>query len=368
MSVHAPLEAELAAAGDAGITVSRYVELALYDPDSGFYATHGRAGRRGDFLTAPEVGPLFGAVVAAALDAWWHDAGRPERFPVIDWGAGPGTLARAVITAAPEVLTTGALRMWQVERSAPQRALHLTDHPAVGSVADGDGLRQALADDATPVPFTGVVLANELVDNLPFEIVTRGADGRWWPLRVAPGEGRLRTVVASDPCDAATGVALDRLAPGAAIGEPVPWQPAARRWLDTAVHALHRGRVVVFDYGAPTAALVDRGGWLRTHSGHDSSGDWLAEPGHCDITVDVATDQLQLDRRATLECTQAEWLAMHGIDGLVDEGRRIWEASAGVGDLPALRARSRVREAEALCDPDGMGGFRVLEWTVPDGK
>jgi hypothetical protein len=59
---------------------------------------------------------------------------------------------------------------------------------------------------------------------------------------------------------------------------------------------------------------------------------------------------------------------MHGIDALVDEGRRIWEASAGIGDLPALRARSRVREAEALCDPAGMGGFRVLEWTVPDGK
>ena len=44
------------------------MEQALYDPESGFYATSGVAGRRGDFITSPEVGPLFGAVVARALD------------------------------------------------------------------------------------------------------------------------------------------------------------------------------------------------------------------------------------------------------------------------------------------------------------
>ncbi len=51
---------------DGPITVGAFVEAALYDTDDGFYATGGRAGRRGDFLTAPEVGPLFGAVIARA--------------------------------------------------------------------------------------------------------------------------------------------------------------------------------------------------------------------------------------------------------------------------------------------------------------
>ena len=73
----------------------RYVERCLYGTD-GFYATDGSAGRRGgDFLTSPEVGPLFGAVVFRVIDAQWEAAGRPEPFTVYDVGCGPGTLLRA---------------------------------------------------------------------------------------------------------------------------------------------------------------------------------------------------------------------------------------------------------------------------------
>ena len=60
--------------------------------------------------------------------------------------------------------------------------------------------------------------------------------------------------------------------------------------------------------------------------------------------------------------TQAAFLGAHGIDELVDEGRAAWQAGAGIGDLAALRGRSRVREAEALCAPDGLGGFTVMHW------
>jgi hypothetical protein len=59
---------------------------------------------------------------------------------------------------------------------------------------------------------------------------------------------------------------------------------------------------------------------------------------------------------------QHEFLRSHGIDELVEEGRRIWDERAHLGDLAAIRARSRVTEAEALCDPDGLGAFRVVEW------
>src|SRR6187455_2663565 len=96
-----------------------FMERALYDPESGFYATGGVAGRRGDFLTSPEVGPLFGAVLARALDAWWSELGRPDPFTVVDAGAGPGTLARAVRAAAPAC--AAAMGYVLVERSAAQR-------------------------------------------------------------------------------------------------------------------------------------------------------------------------------------------------------------------------------------------------------
>ena len=120
----------------------------------GFYTTGGGAGRRRDFLTSPEVGPLFGTVVAQALDTWWRELDSPDPFVVVDAGAGPGTLARSVLAAEPACVP--AMRYVAVDVSAPARALH---PEAVESRAD-----------LPPGPFVGVVLANELLDNIPFDI------------------------------------------------------------------------------------------------------------------------------------------------------------------------------------------------------
>jgi NADH dehydrogenase [ubiquinone] 1 alpha subcomplex assembly factor 7 len=360
------------------IPVADYVEAALYDPVDGFYASRGRAGRGGDFLTAPEVGPLFGTVIAGAIDTWWFEMGRPAPFAVIEWGAGPGTLARAVTAASPAVLASGALQWHLVESSAMQRQQH-PNHPAVFSWATGDdALRAVLAATAAtaatpgPAPLVGVVLANELLDNLPFDIVTRHGD-RWHPLRIGSrdDDGRFRLERDSTPLAGPAQIELDGLAPGTPDGVLVPWQPKARAWLREARAALGRGRVVVFDYGASTAELAGRSGrgdgppgWLRTHRDHQGGLDWRRDPGSCDITSDVAFDQLELHDRADIDRSQADWLRAHGIDVLVEDGRRRWEETAGIGDLAALRARSRIREADALLDPDGMGAFRVVEWVI----
>ena len=84
-----------------------YVEACLYDPAGGFYASGGAAGRRGDFITSPEVGPLFGAVLARWMDGVWGRLGRPDGFTVVEAGAGHGTLARSVLAAAPACLAGG---------------------------------------------------------------------------------------------------------------------------------------------------------------------------------------------------------------------------------------------------------------------
>lgn len=378
--VRAPLAERIARRiGARGpMAVSEYVEACLYDADGGFYMRPGggRAGGRcGHFLTAPEVGPLFGAVLARALDAWWAELGEPEPFTVIDWGAGPGTLARSILAAEPGCMAAGALRLVLVELSPGQRALH-PEHPLVASAGR---VSEALAGGAS----AGVVVANELLDNLPFDVVRRtagGGDDGWEELRVADGAGgRFSLVAAPAPAELVAGL------PEVAAGARVPVQRAARRWVAEARRMLGRGRVVAFDYGAATDVLADRAvradradradragraddpaaglGWLRTHRDHHHGTRWLDDPGSCDITADVALDQVQSDHRATA-CSQAEFLRVHGIDELVAEGRTAWAERAGAGDLDALRARSRTSEAEALLDPAGMGAFNVLVWPV----
>ena len=346
------------------IPVSEFVEACLYDTGGGFYMRPGggrAGGRSGHFLTAPEVGPLFGAVLARALDAWWAELGEPDPFTMVDWGAGPGTLARAVLAAEPGCMAAGALRLVLVELSPAQRALH-PDHPMVTSVARAS---VALLQGAP----AGLVVANELLDNLPFDVVRRTAGG-WEELRVtvddaSKGSFSLMAMPAS--------VELVAGLPEVAAGARVPVQRAARRWVTEAHRLFGAGRIVAFDYGAHTSVLAERAGpsedaaaglgWLRTHRDHDGGSWWLADPGSCDITADVALDQVQADHRAEV-CPQADFLRAHGIDELVAEGRASWSERASVGDLAALRARSRTREVEALLDPAGMGAFNVLVWSV----
>ncbi len=322
-----------------------FVERALYDPERGFYAAGGQAGRRGDFLTSPEVGPLFGAVVARALDAWWHELGEPEPYTVVEAGAGPGTLARTVALAAPEC--TPALRYVTVERSAAQRAQH----------PDGVEARADLPDG----PLVGVVLANELLDNLAFRLLERTGEG-WAEVWVDGGAELLVPLAGADVPEVAAG--HDTVA---AVGARIPVQEQAAAWVGEALGLVERGRVVVIDYADTTGSMADRpqGEWLRTYRGHDRGGDPLHAPGTQDVTVEVAVDQLAAVRPPDADRSQAEFLRAHGIDELVAEGRRRWSERAQVGDLAAIRARSRVTEAEALCDPAGLGAFRVLEWIGP---
>jgi SAM-dependent MidA family methyltransferase len=231
-----------------------------------------------------------------------------------------------------------------VERSARLRS----EHPQAGAVRS----LAALPDDAAP----GVVLANELLDNLTFDLVERSGDA-WHEVHVdVDDHGALVEVVGA--------MVADPLLPPAPAGTRLPRQRAAQAWLRAALGAVSVGRVVVVDYARSTQEMltVPWTDWLRTYRGHERGGAPLDDPGTQDVTCDVVIDQLAAVKPPDLDRTQADFLRAHGIEALVEDGRRVWSERAGVGDLAALRARSRVREADALLAPDGLGAFRVLEW------
>jgi SAM-dependent MidA family methyltransferase len=325
---------------EGAIPFERFMELALYG-EHGFYTSvgGGRAGRRGDFITSPEVGPLYGAVFARYIDAEWERIGRPDPFTVVDAGAGPGTLARSVLAAAPEC--AGAMRYVAVEVSDAQRAAH---PPAVES-------RATIPTE----PFDGVVIANELLDNLPFRLAV--FDDGWREAFVDLGHDGGFVEVLSAPFDP-----VPTVLPTAVLGARAPLLDRAKTFLDDARSIVRAGSVVAIDYGvARTGELVLRPWreWLRTYRGNERGEHYLAAAGRQDITVDVPFDQLPEPDTVR---TQSQFLQLFGIGDLAEEGRRVWRERAVTADLAALRMRSRVGESEALLDPQGLGGFLVAEW------
>jgi SAM-dependent MidA family methyltransferase len=362
------------------IPFDAFVEVALYGEEGFFTRAHGAGRSAHDFVTSPEVGTLFGALVARALDQWWDEVGAPDPFLVVEAGAGRGRLAADVLAASPRCAP--ALRYVLVERSETlrleQRDLLVLEpvEDALGPIVAGDDETEAvtiagLGPIATSLaefpafPVDGVVLANELLDNLPFRIVERTTRG-WSEVRVATRDDTF----VEDLVSAAPGLAseADHVAAGdVPVGARLPVPTGVRDWLSSCAATLRHGRLVVVDYVVPASEIVARGqdGWLRTYREHRRGGPPLSAPGGQDITADVPLEYLVHAARGVglvleHDCTQAEWLGELGIVDLVAEAREQWDARAHVGDLGALRHRSRVTEAAALLDPSGLGAHRLL--------
>jgi SAM-dependent MidA family methyltransferase len=150
----------------------------------------------------------------------------------------------------------------------------------------------------------------------------------------------------------------------APLGSRAPIQTAASQWLLNVSQKLSRGRVLVFDYCSESTseiAVTPWREWLRTYKDHDRGVHYLIEPGTQDITTQVMIDQLMEVVPELSVSHQSEWLLNLGIDELVSEGSSYWEQHKSAPDIAAMKMRSRLNEAQALTDRDGLGSFSVLE-------
>ena len=329
-------------AREGPIDFAEFMRAALYDPD-GYYATGTPMGFAGDYLTAPETTPLFGATLSRLAGATWRALGRPDTFDVVDVGAGSGALLRDLI---------GALREDDPEAAFAARFVAIE----VSGAADR---AQARALGGFPVqrarslealgPVAGLVVANELLDALPFHLVTRRG-GEVRELRVAV-EGERFAFVEAAPTD-------ERLvsdAPPLDEGERAAVPLAAYEWLASLAFAIERGIALVIDY--PSRERAD----VRTYFRHTSGGDPLERVGEQDLTAALYFAQLR--RRAedlgfeVLEnLTQAEFLENLGF------GDRVRAIGGGEPTDPIrqVKTASARNAARAIVDPEGMGAFSVL--------
>ncbi len=368
VSVAELLRAQIARFGP--LPVSSFVEAALYGP-RGFYASGSGAGRSGkDFITSPETGDLFGKCVANRLDAIWEMWGCPDPFFVVEGGAGRGRLAQSILRAAPRCVA--ALRYVMVERSDALRSLAATalsvDLPEMVLATRGEELVApvpgpqitALATLPMGLP-NAVVICNELVDNLVFDIEVR-AGNDWIPVRVGADGVAFIEVVDSVLSPGVVDRGAEQVHP-----ERRPVLKGWSEWIREVSRIAPNLSLLLFDYGGTEAEIVERSpDWLRTYHGQRKGRSYLCEPGSQDITIDVPFDVLERDlvgvgMREVRWVRQGDWLHAHGIEEIVSEAQAAIPARLDPGDLEQLRLRSVPTEAAALKDPAGLGGFYCLE-------
>ncbi len=350
---------------DGPMTFARFMELALYEPDHGYYRVQdARPGRGGDFLTAPEAHPIFGRALARHVIDVWRGIGSPASFGITERGAGSGSLALALLDgiAAEEPVLYRAVRY----RAAEVEARRLAELRSVVSAA-GHGSRLD-ADDGGPI--VGAVIANEVLDALPTHRVAGG------PAASGGGEAGAAEIleIFVDWQDGAfvdvsgppsTSALADRL-----TGEGISLQPGQRAevclavddWVGRAAAGLERGTALFIDYGYPAIELYDPlrrpRGTLAAYLGQRAHEDPYRAVGRQDLTAHV--DITAVERAAVgaglthvATTTQSQFLAGLGAGELLVELQTGPDASL----QRYLEARAALVR---MIDPAAMGRFRVM--------
>jgi SAM-dependent MidA family methyltransferase len=372
-----PLEQELVAALEAEgpITFADYMEAALYHPEHGYYART-VPGPASDFRTSPSLTPWFGRLIARALEQQWEGLGRPDPFTVVEVGAGAGDLAASALRNVVGTSFGEALRWRFVERVDHVAGLQRSRLPE-GTLAEWAPTLEA------GEPVDGCVLANEVLDNMParvFELTEAGLrevlvaahNGRLVEQLAAPPDQASPAHAEPSPREAAAELASMAL-PYLDEGDRLEVRPAVDGWCRSAARTLHRGSLVVIDYGdvEPDLWLARPAGSVVTYQQERLGGDPLAEPGLADITAHV--DFSHLDRAATAAglvagslVTQRDFLFSLGLRDVVqslrNEEREARTESRHPDALGALAERGRV---EALAARGGLGDLLVFTARTP---
>jgi SAM-dependent MidA family methyltransferase len=329
----------------------RFMQIALYDPYGGYFAGSSvlRSSPTGDFLTSPEVSPLFGATIARFVEAERVRTGTAPT--VVDAGAGSGSLLRSLLDAVSDP-PAGVIAV-EVSPAAAER---------IGATVPEASIVAAIDD--LPSMACAVIVANELLDNLPAAVAVRTKDG-WDEQLVTVVDGVLATT--EQPARPEVAAWAGEFAGPVTTGSAVEVQLEASAWVGVALERIEHGSLVIADYGDTAEGLAPRRatGTIRTYRAHHLGPDPLLAPGETDITMDVNfTAIAAAAERAGAEVTvqrQDDFLDEWGLRAVLSDLRREeLELARGEDTMARLRVRSRVTEAETLLHPRGLGDFRVM--------
>lgn len=329
------------------MSFARYMDLALYAPQLGYYSGGTRKfGAEGDFVTAPEISPLFGQCLGETV----LQIMAASRAEILEVGAGSGALAASLLA---EMAWRGALpeRYAILDLSGELRARQAETL----AIRVPDLAGRVVWLDALPKSFSGAVVANELLDALPVQVVAWREEGIFE--RGAALDARGDPVWAEQP---AAGPVL-RAAEAIPVARPFISEVglAAQAWTATWGGILDRGALLLVDYGFPRHELYHPQrceGTLMCHYRHYAHADPFWLPGLNDITAHI-------DFTAIAEAGHDAGLDLLGYTGqgqfLLNAG--ITERLARCPASDALRHAALASGAQKLISPAEMGElFKVI--------
>jgi SAM-dependent MidA family methyltransferase len=339
------------------ITFHRFMEIALYCPDFGYYETNRDiVGRSGDFYTSVSTGNLFGQMLAFQFAAWLDQIPNQKNLRLIEAGAHDGRLARDIMEAL-QATHPGVFELVSyviLEPSPRRREWQQETLKAFGSKISWKRDFAELNAGAKTPSQSGIIFSNELLDAFPIHrFIWNAKDRRWAELGVTvDGEGfKWITISGSDP-----GIPpspLDAVLPDNYIIES---SPAAMAWWREAAASLESGKLLTIDYGMTDDEVFNPArlnGTLRAYFQHHVTDDVLARPGEQDLTAHINFSAIQKAGEATGLTT----------DAYLTQPQFLTRILSAVAPTPIMRTwgAPQTRQFQTLTHPEHLGrSFKVL--------
>lgn len=338
-----PLKSQLISqiAAQGPISLAEYMQVCLFHPAHGYYATRDPLGAGGDFTTAPEISQMFGELLGLCLAQAWLDQGRPSGSVLAELGPGRGTCMRDVLRAAGRVM--GDVPVHLVEAS-----------PALRDV-QAETLRDADVhwhDHVAELPDAPLFLiANEFFDALPIRQYRRGETG-WFERQVGVEDDALVLGEAPETPFDALSHRLDETEPGQVVELRASAAPIVD--LLSGKIARHGGAALIIDYGD----WRSRGDTFQAVRSHEKA-DPFAEPGSVDLTAHVDFEALAAEAR----CNTSQMVSQ----GVLLERLGITQrAQALAQNLTGDALESHIAAHRRLTHPEAMGHLFKAIALYPD--
>ena len=288
--VKAKISSQIASQG-GWIPFSHYMEMALYEPGMGYYSAGAhKLGSGGDFTTAPELSPLFGAAICSTLLPVLEGL-KAQGLPtqILEFGAGTGKLASSILTRLHDLDFN--LDRYDILEISPDLAQRQKEH--ISKTVDQLNLpTQCEWLQSLPQNFKGIILANEVIDAIPCDAIIY-QNGFWYWHGVALNEGKL-TWKAGSPVEQEL-LPESLLSGNFSEGYVTELHAPANDWMRQVASNLDAGLFLTVDYGFPESEYYHPQrleGTLMAHHRHHAIQDPFYLPGLCDLTTHVEWSQI----------------------------------------------------------------------------